>query len=112
MTQWQEHILRTPGDDPHQPYILKCAFTGTAAAIIQGQTLHHAFSLSFGNEFFSLSDKIRDERRRMLKNLTILVIDEFSMVKSDMLYQLDLRLKELKEVDDVPFGGSCCFLIQ
>ena len=22
MTQWQEHILRTPGDDPHQPYIL------------------------------------------------------------------------------------------
>ena len=46
----------------------------------------------------------------MLKNLTILVIDEFSMVKSDMLYQLDLRLKELKEVDDVPFGGVAVFL--
>ena len=110
MTQWQEHILRRPGDDPHQPYILKCAFTGTAASIIQGQTLHHAFSLSFGNEFFSLSDKIRDQRRSMLKNLVILVIDEFSMVKSDMLYQLDLRLKELKEVNDVPFGGVAVFL--
>ena len=112
MTQWQERILRTAGDDPSHPYILKCAFTGTAASIIEGQTLHHAFSFSFGNEFYSLSDKVRDDRRRLLKNLKIVVIDEFSMVKSDMLYQLDLRLKELKEVDDVPFGGSCCFLIQ
>ena len=94
MTQWQEHILRTFGDDPNHPYILKCAFTGTAASIIEGQTLHHAFSFSFGNEFFSFADKVRDDRRRLLKNLKILVIDEFSMVKSDMLYQLDLRLKE------------------
>jgi len=42
--------------------------------------------------------------------LKILVIDEFSMVKSDMLYQLDLRLKELKEVYDLPFGGVFVFL--
>ena len=44
MTQWQERILRNSGDDPNQPYILKCAFTGTAASIIEGQTLHHSFS--------------------------------------------------------------------
>ena len=56
MTQWQEQILRSSGDNPNQPYILKFAFTGAAASIIQGQTLHHAFSFSFGNEFFSLSD--------------------------------------------------------
>ena len=110
MTQWQERILRTAGDDPSHPYILKCAFTGTAASIIEGQTLHHAFSFSFGNEFYSLSDKVRDDRRRLLKNLKIVVIDEFSMVKSDMLYQLDLRLKELKEVYDQPFGGVSIFL--
>ena len=110
MTQWQERILRTSGDDPNQPYILKCAFTGKAASIIEGQTLHHAFSFSFGNEFFSSNDKTRDKRRRSLKNLKILVIDEFSMVKADMLYQLDLRLKELKENYDVPFGGVAIFL--
>ena len=52
-----------------------------------------------------MNDKTCDDRRRSLKNLKILVIDEFSMVKSDMLYQLDLRLKELKENNDVPFGG-------
>ena len=108
MTQCQERILRTSGDDPNQPYILKCAFTGTAASIIEGQTLHHAFSFSFGNEFFSLNDKTRDERRMSLKNLKILVIDEFSMVKADMLYQLDLRLKEVKENYDVPFGLYFC----
>ena len=32
------------------------------------------------------------------------------MVKTDMLYQLDLRLKELKEKYDVPFGGVAVFL--
>ena len=32
------------------------------------------------------------------------------MVKSDMLYQLDLRLKELTERHDVPFGGVAIFL--
>ena len=37
-------------------------------------------------------------------------IDEFSMEKSDMLYQLDLRQKELKEKYDVPFGGVAVFL--
>ena len=39
----------------------------------------------------------------------MLVIDEFSMVKSDMLYQLDLRLKELKENYEAPFGGVAIF---
>ena len=38
------------------------------------------------------------------------MIDEFSMVKSDMLYQFDLRLKEIKENYDVPFGGVSIFL--
>ena len=46
----------------------------------------------------------------MLKNLTVLVIDEFSMVKADMLYQLDLHLKELKEEYEIPFKGVSVFL--
>ena len=35
----------------------------------------------------------------------MVIIDEVSMVKSDMLYQLDLKLQELKERVGVPFGG-------
>ena len=105
ISQHMEKILRNPGDCPDHPYILKTAFTGTAAANIKGQTLHHAFSFGFGNEFYSLSDNVRDERRCELQNLKMVIVDEFSMVKSDMLYQLDLRLREVKSKPDVLFGG-------
>ena len=110
LSQQMEKILRTPGDNPDHPYIIKAAFTGTAAANIKGQTMHNAFSFSFGNEFFSLGDKARDERRNLLENLRVVIIDEFSMIKSDMLYQLDLRLREIKNQPDLLFGGVSVFL--
>ena len=110
LSQQMEKIVRSPGDNPDHPYIIKAAFTGTAAANIKGQTLHSAFSFSFGNEFFSLSDKARDERRDQLENLLIVIIDEFSFIKADMLYLLDLRLREIKQVSDVVFGGVSVFL--
>ena len=40
-----------------------------------------------------------------MKNLKLLIIDEVSMVKADLLYQLDLRLQELKEKVGTPFGA-------
>ena len=110
MSQHMEKILRSPGDNPNHPYILKCAFTGTAAANIKGTTLHSAFSFAFGNEFHSLSDNVRDERRTEFENLKVVIIDEFSMIKSDMLYQLDLRLKEIKMNMDIAFGGVSVIL--
>ena len=110
LSQQMEKVLRTPGDNPDHPYIIKAAFTGTAAANIKGQTLHNAFGFGFGNEFFSLGDKARDERRGELENLTIVIIDEFSLVKSDMLYQLDLRLREVMQSPDLVFGGLSVFL--
>ena len=97
LSQWIEKILRSTGDNLNHPYVVKCAFSGTAASNIGGQTLHSAFNLGFGNNFFSLNDKTRDVKRNILSNLKILIIDEFSMVKSDMLYQLDLMLKEIKQ---------------
>ena len=110
MTQQIEKILRKPGDNPNHPYILKVAFTGTAAANIGGQKMHSAFSFNFGNEFFSLGDKSRDEKRNSLENLKIVIVDEYSMIKSDMLYQLDLRLKEITQRTKLDFGGLSVFL--
>ena len=110
LSQQMEKVLRTSGDNPDHPYIIKAAFTGTAAANIKGQTLHNAFSFGFGNEFFSLGDKVRDERRCELENLKIVIVDEFSMMKADMLYQLDLRLREVKSKPKVIFGGVSIFL--
>ena len=57
-----------------------------------------------------MGDKERDERRTELENLIIVIIDEYSMIKADMLYQLDLRLKEVKVKPDLDFGGVSIFL--
>ena len=75
MCQQVEKILRASGDNPNCPYIIRAAFTGTAAANIQGQTMHSAFSFNFGNEYLSLGDKSRDERRTLLENLKVVIID-------------------------------------
>ena len=87
-----EKVFRKPRDDPNHPYIVRTAFTGNAALIIKGQTLHTSFNLPFGKEVLSLSDKLRDARRTTLQNLKVLIIDEISLVKSDILYQIHFRL--------------------
>jgi hypothetical protein len=66
LSQNLERILRNSGDDPNHPYIIRAAFTGNAALIIRGQTLHSAFNFPYGNEVFSLSDKMRDQRRKIV----------------------------------------------
>ena len=45
-----------------------------------------------------------------MKCLKIVIIDEISMVKADMLYQLDLRLQEITERIGTPFGGLAVFV--
>ena len=105
ITNWTHKILRQEGDSLDQPYVVKTAFTGCAAANIEGQTLHGTFGFSFDNQHFSLNDKIRDQKRVLMRNLQLVIIDEISMVKADMLYMLDLRLQELKEKIGTPFGG-------
>ena len=97
------------GDNTDSPCVIKVAPTGTAASNIEGQTLHTAFSFSFDGKMYSLTDKARDLRRRILVNLRMIIIDEISMVKSDMLYQLDLRLQEITQ-KYIPFGGISIFV--
>ena len=105
LAQWTQKILQQEGHDTDCPCVIKTAFTGTAASNIEGQTLHASFGFPFDNKYYSLSDKVRDQKRAALKNLKMIIIDEVSMVKSDMLYQLDLRLQEITEKIGVPFGG-------
>jgi ATP-dependent DNA helicase PIF1 len=73
-------------------------------------TLHTGVGLDFSNKHNSLSDKKRELKRVQYKNLKFLIVDECSMMKSDQLYQLDLRLRELKQNNRV-FGGIAIFLL-
>ena len=69
LAQWVELILQKEGDDTNSPCVLTCAPTGTAAANIEGQTLHSSFNFSYDGKSYSLNDKSRDQRRELLKNL-------------------------------------------
>ena len=110
LKQWLHLILRQEGDDPANPYVIVVAPTGTAAANVRGQTLHSAFGFNFGNKHYSLSDKKRDEIRSLLKNLKVVIIDEISMIRSDLFYQLDLRLREITQKENKLFGGVSIYL--
>ena len=111
LVQHIELILRKTGDESEAVYVIKTAPTGAAASLIEGMTLHRAFNFDFRGRFHSLSDRIRDQKRTELRNLKVVIIDEVSMVKAELLYQLDLRLQEIKERPGVPFGGVAlmCF---
>ena len=110
IAQWSEYYL-TAADNRQtiQPYIIKLAPTGKAASLIGGLTIHSAFNFAFGNEFTSMSDKKRDNFRNLLEYLEIIIIDEISMVKSDMLYQINLRMQEIKQNTEL-FGGISVLL--
>ena len=108
LAKWAHYILQQPGDDPDSPYVAISAFTGAAACNVNGHTLHSLFSFNFGNDFITLSDKARDQKRKIFQNLEFLIIDEISLVDSDMLYKIDLRLKEVKQNEKL-FGGVALF---
>ena len=110
ISQHFHQIMLRDGDDLDCPYVLLSAYTGTAAANIEGQTLHTLFSFNFGAGFLSLSDKMRDEKRNLFKNLKILIIDEISLVDADMLYKIDLRLREITQMG-VPLGNVAIFVL-
>ena len=110
ISTWCEHWLQVDSNrDPSHPHVIKVAPTGRAAKVIGGLTIHTAFSMNFGNVHFSLADHKRDIRRSQLSEVQIVIIDEMSMVKSDMLYQLNRRFQEVTQSDD-DFGGLSVLL--
>ena len=71
-----------------------------------GQTICGAFGFRFGDEAQSdYSPKKLTELRENLSELKLIIIDEISLVKSDMLYQIHRRLCEIfPECSKFPFG--------
>ena len=104
LSQWVVRVLQKPGDDPESPYVVKTATTGAASVLIDGITLHSAMGFDFSNKHTSLTDKKRELRREQMKNTKIVIIDEFSLMKPDLLYRLDLSLREIKQ-SNKEFGG-------
>ncbi|HEY0750950.1 MAG TPA: AAA family ATPase, partial [Chitinophagaceae bacterium] len=91
--------------------------TGVAAINAGGSTIHSFFQLPFGpfnyNEtklFFSRL-KINNERRQVFRQLELLIIDEISMVRADLLDAIDVTLRHFRFRPLEPFGGVQVLMI-
>ncbi len=83
--------------------------TGVAAINAGGMTIHSLFQLPhlmFRPETRKEFDnnKIRDNKRKLIRMLDLLVIDEISMVRADLLDAVDYVLQRIRRIHQ-PFGG-------
>ncbi len=78
------------------------AFTGVAALNVGGQTLNSLFQVPPG--FIDLS-KLRVSSRvaTLMRHVDMVIIDEISMVRTDMMGAIDVLLKQARG-NDLPFG--------
>jgi len=76
--------------------------TGVAALNVQGQTIHSFFG--FPPRMFPRSEIKRRRDKKIFKNLELLIIDEISMVRADLLDHIDYFLR-LNRENPMPFGG-------
>lgn len=96
--------------------------TGIAAVNVGGQTLHSFFHLPFKplmpddpdfstpHRLFSVL-KLGRERLKLIKNLEMIIIDEISMVRADMIDFIDRILRFATGNRRQPFGGKQLLLV-
>lgn len=77
--------------------------TGLAAVTAGGQTIHSFFG--FPPKLIQSSDIRRSRNGGIMRRLQILIIDEVSMVRSDLMHAIDLSLRLNRGRPREPFGG-------
>jgi len=123
-------FLRNLAKETHKNHVI-VAPTGIAALNAGGVTIHSQFLLPLG--FFlpvrepegnfsdqygcytqhTLSRKhpINALRKNVLRSIELLVIDEVSMLRADVLDAIDYRLRSVKRNYNTPFGGVQLLMI-
>ena len=77
--------------------------TGLAAVNVGGQTIHSFFG--FPPRLIRHDDIRRSRNGRIMRRLKFLVIDEVSMVRSDIMWAIDQSLRVNRGRPREPFGG-------
>lgn len=77
--------------------------TGLAAVNVGGQTIHSFFG--FPPRLIRPDDIRRSRNGRVMRRLKFLVIDEVSMVRSDIMWAIDQSLRVNRGRPREPFGG-------
>lgn len=98
--------------------------TGVAAINAGGVTMHSFFQLPFGAFIPSLNSngwntqqlinnphtllknlRLSHDKKELMRELELLVIDEVSMLRADLLDAIDLVLRHVRLKASIPFGG-------
>ena len=90
--------------------VLMLASTDVAAVIVDGATIHSASALSPKRNHNKGIPKLRDKKRCMLQNkyslISVIIIDEISMVSNKLLSNVHQQLLEIFGCSpDIPFRG-------
>ena len=92
----------------------ECVFlapTGIAAININGSTIHSFFQLKPGLLTPDSIEPVGSRKRiDMIRSVMTIVIDEISMVRSDLFVAIDMRLQEVTGCNK-PFGGKQVILV-
>lgn len=110
-------LKRLKEQSPKRMIVL--APTGIAAINAGGMTIHSFFQLPFspyvpGTTFGSGEQKryqFSKLKRNIIRSIDLLVIDEISMVRSDLLDAVDSVLRQYRKRHDLPFGGVQLLMI-
>lgn len=107
----------------HQKKYVVLAPTGIAAINAGGSTLHSFFKLPFhpllpDDPNFSLKGgklhsflKYSADHRKLLNNIELVIIDEISMVRADIIDFIDKVLRVYSHNMREPFGGKQLLLV-
>lgn len=89
--------------------VVVVAPTGIAAKVAGGATIHSLFRMPIGpwvpnNSKLDILENFTDFTRQILNNITTIIIDEVSMVRCDLLDEMDFILRYARN-SQLPFGG-------
>ena len=123
-------FLRRLAERTHKRYVI-LAPTGIAALNAGGVTIHSQFLLPFGAfvperqlpgdvpEYTAFHDRdtlnrrhpLNAVRRNVLRDVDLLIIDEVSMLRADLLDAIDFRMRSVRQRWGQPFGGAQVLMI-
>ena len=89
--------------------------TGIAALNVKGQTIHSFFKFDSDLDIIRYQSndvpKFENNRRKLIEDLEVIIIDEISMVSVDIMDAMDYSLRINGGNPNLPFGGKQIIII-
>ena len=108
----QRYYCSKAGENPNDVRVVLCAPTGKAAYNIGGKTIHAAFRIPANQSIkpTRLDSEQLNTFQMMYRNLSVVIIDEVSMVGCRLFNVINDRLKQFKGNTEL-FGGVHMILV-